>query len=62
MGGTAVTKDADAHVTCTHHPGIIRVTSPRMKVPERVGTMENASKVIRALLRSDNTGRGGERG
>ena len=57
-----MTKDADAHVTCTHYPGIIRVTSPRMKVPERVGTMENASKVIRALLRSDNAGRGGAQG
>ena len=34
-----VPNNAGAHVTCHHHPGIIRVTSHWMKVSECVGTV-----------------------
>ena len=42
---TAMIKSAGVHVTWTHHPGLIRVIFQRMKVPERVGTSYQASKV-----------------
>ena len=36
--GSAMTTSAWTDVTCTHHQGVIRVTSQQMKVLERVGT------------------------
>ena len=33
----AMAKDVGTHMTCTYHPGFIRVTSHRMEVLERVG-------------------------
>ena len=40
---TAMTTNDCLHVTCTHHLGIIPVTSQRREVPERVGTLDNGS-------------------
>ena len=45
---TAMTTNDCLHVTCTHHPGIIPVTSQRREVPERVGTLDQGSEAIRA--------------
>ena len=44
---TAMTTSDCVHVTCTHHPGIIPVTSQRREVPERVGTLDLGSEAIR---------------
>ena len=49
-----MTKDAGAHVTCHHHPGIIRVTSHWMKVSECVGISYVSNMVLRDFLRSAN--------
>ena len=44
---TAMTTNDCLHVTCTHHLGIIPVTSQRREVPERVGTLDQGSEAIR---------------
>ena len=55
-----MTKDAGAHVTCHHHPGIIRVKSHRMKVSERVGISCVSNSLQSDYLRSANArSRGG---
>ena len=47
-------KDAGAHVTCRHHPGLIRITSHRMKVSERVGISYVSNRLQRDYLRWPN--------
>ena len=55
-----MTKDAGAHVTCHHYPGIIRVTFHRMKVPECVGNSYVSNRLMHDYLRSANArNRGG---
>ena len=50
--GPEITKDRGAHMTCHHYPGIIRVTSHRMKVLERVGISYVSNKLYWDYLRS----------